>query len=300
MRIALWNANGFSSHRLELQTFLDMHKIDIALISETHVTSRTVFRFPRYTVFHTIHPDDTAHGGAAFIIRSSPRHYEHLRLQTNELQAIAVHLEALPWPLTVSAVYCPPRHALSSATYAALFQSLGPRFLVGGDWSAKHTAWGARLITPKERTPLSAICRCHCTYFSTGKPTYWLTDHRRIRDLLDFFVARGVAANYIRVESVFELSSDHSPIVATVGAHVFPRAVPPTLNTNHTNWDVFRAYINARIDLNLRISFRTPLGTPLTPPGASGTGECHSFPHPQPCHRQTQGPQPVATIAKPG
>jgi hypothetical protein len=77
--------------------------------------------------------------------------------------------------------------------------------------------------------------------------------------LLDFFVARGVAANYIRVESVFELFSDHSPIVATVGAHVLPRAVPPTLTTNHTNWDVFRAYINARIDLKLRIMQRGKL-----------------------------------------
>jgi hypothetical protein len=91
-----------------------------------------------------------------------------------------------------------------------------------------------------------------------------------------------VAANYIRVESVFELSSDHSPIVATVGVHVLSRAVPPpTLITNHTNWNVFSVYITARIDLNLRITqvvswttrrttslpfFRTPLGTPLTPP----------------------------------
>jgi exonuclease III len=119
MRIALWNANGLSSHRLKLQTFLDMHNIDIALISETHFTSRAVFRLPRNTVFHTIHPDDTAHGGAAVIIRSSLRHHEHLRLQTNELQAIAVRLEAPPWPLTVSAVYCPPRHAPSPAIYAA-------------------------------------------------------------------------------------------------------------------------------------------------------------------------------------
>jgi exonuclease III len=101
MRIALWNANGLASHRLELQTFLDMHKIDITLISETHFTSRTVFRLPRYTVVHTIHPDGTAHGGAAVLIRTSLRHHEHLRLQTNELQAIAVHLDALPWPLTV-------------------------------------------------------------------------------------------------------------------------------------------------------------------------------------------------------
>jgi len=131
-----------------------MNKIDIALISETHFTSRTVFRLPRYTVFYSIHPDNTAHGGAAVIIRSSLRHHEHLSLQTPELQSIAFHLEALPWPLTVSAVYCPPRHAPSSAIYSDFFRSLAPRFLVGGDWNAKRTTWGARLITPKGRTLL--------------------------------------------------------------------------------------------------------------------------------------------------
>ena len=127
----------------------------------------------------------------------------------------------------MSAVYCPPRHAPSSATYSDFFRCLGPRFLVGGEWNAKHTTWGARLITPKERTLLSAIHGCHGTYFSTGEPTYWPTDHHRLPDLLDFFVARGIAANYIRVEPWFELSSDNSPIRATVGAHVLPRAVPP-------------------------------------------------------------------------
>ena len=259
LRLALWNANDLSSHRLELQTFLDMHKIDIALISETHFTSRTVFRLPRYTVFHTIHPDDTAHGGAAVLIRSSLRHHEHTRLQTNELQAIAVHLDALPWPMTVSAAYCPPRHAPSSATYAAFFQSLGPRFLAGGDWNAKHTTWGARLITPKGRTLLSAIHGCHCTYYSTGEPTYWPTDHHKLPDLLEFFVARAVADNYIRVESVDELSSDHSPIVATIGTHALPRAVPRTLTTTHTDWDAFRAYIFAHIDPNLRIKQHSEL-----------------------------------------
>ena len=201
LRLTPWSANGFSSHRSELQTFLDMHKIDVALISETHFTSRTFFRLPRYTVFHSIHPDDTAHGGAAIIIRSSLRPHEHLRLQTPELQSIVVHLVALPRPLTVSAVYCSPRHAPSSATYSDFFRSLGPRILVGGDWNAKHTVWGARLMKPKGRTLLSAIRECHDTYFSTGEPNYSPTDHHRLPDLLDFFVARGIAANYVRVET---------------------------------------------------------------------------------------------------
>ena len=70
---------------------------------------------------------------------------------------------------------------------------------------------------------------------------------------MDFFVARGVVAIYVWIESVFELSCDHSPIIATIGAQVFPRVVPPTLVTHNTDWNVFRAYITDHINLNLRI-----------------------------------------------
>jgi len=133
---------------------------------------------------------------------------------------------------------------------------------------------------PKGRTLLSAIHECHCTYYSTGEPTYWPTDHHRIPDLLDFFVAQAVAANSIRVESAFELSSDHSPIIATVGTHVLPRVVPPTLTTNHTDWDAFCALFLLTSTLTYRSnnvvswtkrrtnslpSSKTPLGTPNTP-----------------------------------
>jgi hypothetical protein len=32
LRILLWNANGLSNHKLELQNFLQIHKINIVLI----------------------------------------------------------------------------------------------------------------------------------------------------------------------------------------------------------------------------------------------------------------------------
>jgi len=81
LRVVLWNANGLSNRKLELHTFLNMHKIDIALISETHFTSRTVFKISHYTVHHSIHPDDTAHGEAAIILRSSISDHELLHHQ---------------------------------------------------------------------------------------------------------------------------------------------------------------------------------------------------------------------------
>ena len=165
----------------------------------------------------------------------------------------------------------------------------------GSTVSGRRRLERARLVTPKGRTLLSEIRGCHGTYFSTGEPTYWPTDHHRVPDLLDFFVARGIAANQIRVEPVFELSSDHSPILATVGAHFLPVWSPPhSLQTiltgthfvpilplistftygssNEASWTTRR--------ITLLPSFRTPLGTLLLPSDASGAGTRHLPPHP--------------------
>jgi hypothetical protein len=84
-----------------------------------------------------------------------------------------------------------------------LFQSLGSRFLIGGDWNATHTAWEARLITPKGRNLLQALASHNCHYLSTGEPTYWPTDLTKLPDLLNFIVTRCIPANYIQIESVF-------------------------------------------------------------------------------------------------
>ena len=154
--------------------------------------------------------------------------------------------------MTICAIYCPPRH-ISTDDYITFFRSLGSRFLIGWDWNAKHTAWGARLITTKGRNLLAAISNYNYHYFSTGGPTYWPTDPNKLPDLLDFLVTRGLLATDIQVVPVFELFSDHSPIIASIGASLTNKAVIPTLSTIHTNWDMFRAYIDETINLRLRI-----------------------------------------------
>jgi len=112
---------------------------------------------------------------------------------------------------------------------------------------------GAWLITPKGRKLFKAISNYNCHYLSTGGPTYWPTDLTNLPDLLDFLVARGIPVNYNQIESAFDLSSDHSPVIATIGASTINKAAIPTLTTTHTNWDMFRAYINDHINLRLRI-----------------------------------------------
>jgi hypothetical protein len=56
LQLALRNANGLIHNADELQTFLAIRNIDIALISATHFTQKSYLRIPHYTVYHTNHP----------------------------------------------------------------------------------------------------------------------------------------------------------------------------------------------------------------------------------------------------
>jgi hypothetical protein len=53
--------------------------------------------------------------------------------------------------LIISAVYLPPKHIVKQEQLETFCTSLGQRFIAGGDYNAKHTAWGSRLITLRGR-----------------------------------------------------------------------------------------------------------------------------------------------------
>lgn len=253
IRIAEWNANGLTNHKTELIHFLQDNKIDLLLISETHFTERTVFRIPNYKIYHTNHPDGTAHGGAAVVIRNTIPHHELPAHQTNKIQAAIIQIKAQPWSFGIASIYCPPRHRIEPEEYEALFDQLGGKFIIGGDWNAKHTDWGSRLITPKGRNLLTAIANSNCSHLSTGEPTYWPTDPNRLPDLLDFFILKGIALNYINIESNLDLSSDHTPIIATLSTHIINQPKTPKLTSPKTDWLSFRSRIHENLNLNINL-----------------------------------------------
>jgi exonuclease III len=241
------------NHKQEVITFLNINKIDILLISESHFTSLTVFKIPQYNVYNTPHPDGTAHGGTTLTIRKSISHYALPQYQTNKLQATFVEVNTLPWRLTVAAVYSPPRHSISTDEYKDFLQTLGHRFIVGGDWNAKHTQWGSRLSTTKGRNLWRAMSDCNCDYISTGEPTYWLTDQRKLPDLLDFFVSHGLSRHNYLIHSSFDLSSDHTPVIVSLSTAAIATPLPPRLTTRHTDWNIFQNYLEDKTNLNIRL-----------------------------------------------
>lgn len=219
-QITAWNANRLSQHLKEVEIFLNTNKIDILLVSETHFTNRNYIKISNYTAYNTNHPDGKAHADTAIIIKKDIKHYELPKYETNHIQATNICIEDWIGPLTVSAIYSPPRHSIKKEQYTEFFTSLGGRFLVGGDFNAKHTCWGSRLTTPKGRELYKAMKNQQLEVLSTGEPTYWPTDVNKTPDLIDFFVFNGLSHNYLSIKSNLELASDHTPIIATPSAHV--------------------------------------------------------------------------------
>jgi exonuclease III len=69
LSIILFNENGLKNHVNQLQSVLFDKRIDIALISETHFTKYSYISIPDYSLIKSNHPDGTAYGGAAILIK---------------------------------------------------------------------------------------------------------------------------------------------------------------------------------------------------------------------------------------
>lgn len=250
-RIVQWNANGLINHNQELQLFISTHKIDILLISETHFTDTSYFKINNFSMYCTNHPNNRSHGGSAILIRNNIKHYELPGFQYEHLQATSIVVEDWTGPLAISAIYCPPRHQITHLQFTNFFSTLGPRFICGGDYNAKNQMWGSRLDNPRGRQLFISINSNNMTTISSGEPTYWPTDPAKLPDLIDFFVTKGISANYLKAESSLDLHSDHSPIILTLSSSVIVKDSPPILCNKKTDWILFRNILDETINLSI-------------------------------------------------
>ena len=204
----------------------------------------------------TDHPDDSAHDGTAIFVRRQLSHHLLPPTCTESLQSTSICIKTFPFPLAVSAVYCPPNKPLTEAQLLSHFQSLGLRFVSGGDYNAKHPRWGSRLANPRGRLLNRILNSQNFNFISPPSPTYWPTDPARLPDLLDFFVSSGLGSIHSSTISLYDLSSDHSPVLLTLDLHPISSHRPPTLTSGPIDWNKFRSLLDSRLDLH--VSLKTP------------------------------------------
>lgn len=251
LRIMSWNANGLTRHKDELQVVLNLTDIDICLISETHFTNQSNIKFKGYSFYHTNHPDNSARGGSAVLVKESIKHSEDIKFSSKEFQATSIKVQTLSHAITVAGLYSPPRQSIQKELYVEFLKTFGDRFIIGGDFNAKNTYWGSRLTSTKGRRLLSAINENNCEALSSGNPTYWPTDPNKTPDLIDFFVIKNISSNYLKIEDSQYMHSDHSPIILTVSQHIIKKPPAASLTNSRTDWSEFQSKLDGRIQLSV-------------------------------------------------
>ncbi|KAE9523286.1 hypothetical protein AGLY_016234 [Aphis glycines] len=185
-----FNANGLKNHAHDLELILNNKRIDIALITETHFTEYTKIFIPGYKLIHTNHPDNTAHGGVAIYINCFIRS---------------------------------PKHNITFTKFSEYFNTIKNNFIIGGDYNAKHQAWGCRTNNPH---------------------------------ILDIFVTKIPNHIFCHTSNQLDLNSDHSAVLLTLNASPAFHQAPLYLFNRSTNIVQFQETINENIKLNIKL--KTP------------------------------------------
>ena len=81
-------------------------------------------------------------------------------------------------------------------------------------------------------------------------------DPNKTPDLLDFFITYGISTNYAEVEASYDLTSDHSPIIATISMTVMTRQPPPRLHSHQTNWDIYKSILSENVEPRPKLKTR--------------------------------------------
>ncbi len=256
LRIITWNANGLNERALELEIFLRLHNIDIALISETHFTHKNFLKMKGYDIHCTNHPSERARGGSAIIVKNNIKYNLHENIVEDHVQATIISTQFNNTDVNIAATYFPPDHKPTEPQFIKILKHLGHKFIIGGDFNTKLTAWGSRLISPgKGASLLNAIKKENCNYHSARRPTYWPTDPNKKPDLLDFFISKGIATNNIEAENIIDLTSDHTPVLLQLNTSIILKTKKHNLTNKLTNWEVFREILENTIDL--KVSLKT-------------------------------------------
>jgi exonuclease III len=149
LKVIAFNANGISRQRHEFSKQLQEQKIDVALLSETHLKPRERFCIPNYHVYRTDRYPGRK-GGTAVAIRKGVPHTEVDLAPLVSIEATVVYIPTGNNEVFLAAVYKSPSRAWSDADILQLL-ALRRKAVLAGDLNAKTPSGIVQFQTPHVR-----------------------------------------------------------------------------------------------------------------------------------------------------
>lgn len=135
--ILLWNAGSLASRKNELIHVLRLHKIHIALITESWLTPSSVFSLPNYNT----HREDRTKGPRGGVIILIHHSLKFLPLKIRYFDNFeTAFVKILTLSLFVGTVCNPPNNILNSKDLD-IITGISYPLIVGGDFNARHSIW---------------------------------------------------------------------------------------------------------------------------------------------------------------
>lgn len=237
LKVSYWNANGLLNKKNELVHYLNKHNIDVLLVNETHLKPNQIPKIRDYNFYKNDRL--TKGGGVAIYIKNNLSHCELPIIPTEELEIISIQVKMKNGPLILHSVYYPPCKTFHENDIKNAFMS-NSATVMAGDLNAKHSEWNSivnnqRGLELKRLTDNTAIIvegPLEPTHFAAGKNS---------SDVLDIILLKNINLQY-SLETVMELSSDHHPVILTIGDSM----EKDEFEVKKTNWEKFRDVLKTK------------------------------------------------------
>nr|XP_042909490.1 uncharacterized protein LOC107438316 [Parasteatoda tepidariorum] len=228
----LWNADGIINKFTEFSNFIYEHKIDIALVTETHTNASNRLTLANYHTYKTDRTVCRGGGTAIFVKRSyNSVQYSNSTGQHHEETSILLYQnDKTAYKFT--AFYNKPGHTIRDDTIKSLIPP-NIKCIIGGDLNAKNTSWGCRTNNQNGKELYKIIADNNLTVIAPTDHTYFPYVPNKRSDLLDFFITNSNTP--MSCHTITELTSDHVPVIATLGDTIQDT---PIMISN-TNWNIF-------------------------------------------------------------
>lgn len=248
-KILHWNANGLTQHSDELKDLLDRQKVDVALISETHLSQKKKLKIPGMSIYRRDRTQNTkAAGGTAIIIRNNVVHSQIELENLNHLEANAVLIELENHTkINIVAMYKKPKANLEEGDLKAMLNLKYPT-LAAGDINSKHTDWGCKSINQNGRRLKTYLENNPWMLCAPDQPTHIGRNQDYNSDILDIVLMKDFPYN-LKQEVLQKLNSDHLPVLITMTLKVKHQELSTPIQTN---WVKFRESIN-------KVQIKTPM-----------------------------------------
>lgn len=156
--------------------------------------------------------------------------------------------------------YCSPRIKLTRNEMNTLF-NIGNKVLLIGDLNATHTIWGCRRNNNRGKTVFEYAQRNNCTLVYTDENTHCPMNGAN-PSKIDIGINKNVN-NISTLITIAELSSDHNPVICSIGNQKKEKIDRKILDYETAKWEELRQIISKKLNITQKINNKEELDETL-------------------------------------